>query len=179
VRTPTCGCGGAEDRTRSERSKRHSKDGFDCRMQGNVISHYLLTQLLMPALKVGAHLSGKSRIVNCTSGGLEMLRTKIDEDAFEQAVVFDGDKKPYSMHNVRLNQSKKAMVALTLGLRVCFPCVHCFASNPSLLHCSCPATMPTDANFPKAVQCMMRCATFHSVSCTRMRVLGGHVTCLN
>lgn len=108
----------AEDRPRNEGSKRYSKDGFDCQIQGNLLSHYLLTQLLMPALTAGSETSGTGRIVNCTSGGLKMLRADINRELFEQMVVQDGDKRPYSLHDLRLKQSKKAAIVLTLGLRV-------------------------------------------------------------
>lgn len=97
----------------------HSKDGFDCQVQGNLLSHYLLTQLLMPALTAGAETAGVGRIVNCTSGGLRMLRADIQRDAFEQVVVEDGDRRPYVTHDLRLKQSKKALIVFTLGLRVC------------------------------------------------------------
>jgi NAD(P)-dependent dehydrogenase (short-subunit alcohol dehydrogenase family) len=107
----------AEDRPRSERSKKWSRDGFDAQMQGNLLSPYLLTQLLMPALTAAAETAGTARIVNCTGGGLPMLRSELHRDAFEQVVVEDGDTSLYSCHRLRQSQSKKGRVVFTLGLR--------------------------------------------------------------
>lgn len=58
-----------------------------------------------------------------------MLRSDIDNDAFEQVVVLEGNQGQYRLHDMRLKQSQKAVAVFTLGLRVwlyfccCWRCV--------------------------------------------------------
>eukprot|EP00892_Ulva_mutabilis_P011258 jgi/Ulvmu1/8504/UM044_0038.1 len=75
----------AEDRPRSETSKQYSVDGYDVQVQANVVSHFLLTRLLMPALQIAASSRGTARIINCTSGGRDALVADVPPDAFARA----------------------------------------------------------------------------------------------
>eukprot|EP00929_Paragymnodinium_shiwhaense_P077293 TRINITY_DN39802_c0_g1_i1.p1 TRINITY_DN39802_c0_g1~~TRINITY_DN39802_c0_g1_i1.p1 ORF type:complete len:373 (-),score=47.71 TRINITY_DN39802_c0_g1_i1:70-1188(-) len=43
-------------------------DGYDVQMQSNHLSHFLLTQLLMPSLEAGAAARGEARVVQHSSG---------------------------------------------------------------------------------------------------------------
>ena len=75
-------CMHAEDRPRTETSKQLSADGYDVQLQANVISHFLLTRLLMPALQIAAGSRGTARIINCTSGGRDALCADVPAEAF-------------------------------------------------------------------------------------------------
>ena len=42
-------------------------DGYDCQMQTNHLSHFLLTSLLFPSLERKAQVAGEARVVNQSS----------------------------------------------------------------------------------------------------------------
>ena len=86
-----------------------------------------------------------------------MLRTEIHRDAFEQIVVEEGDKRPYTAQDLRLRQSKKATIVFTLGLRVSC-CMSTIApSKHAKMFCSSRGVAPATALF--------RLLEYRSVAC--------------
>ena len=57
-----------------------TNDGYDCQMQTNHLSHFLLTKLLLPLLEKKAETAGEARVVNHSSGAAWYPSTRLSED---------------------------------------------------------------------------------------------------
>jgi NAD(P)-dependent dehydrogenase (short-subunit alcohol dehydrogenase family) len=90
-------------------------DGHDVQMQTNHLSHFLLTQLLMPALEVAAAGTGEARVVHHSSGarqgqGAEPLDARYFQRSEPGTLGGDGLDKAFSRyHQTKLANSVYAM----------------------------------------------------------------------
>jgi NAD(P)-dependent dehydrogenase (short-subunit alcohol dehydrogenase family) len=98
-------------------------DGFETQFGTNHLGHFVLTNLLVPAL-VGA---GSARVVNLTSAGHGMGNVDFDDPNFE--------RRPYDGW-VAYGQSKTANIlcALALDRRLCDHGVRAYAVHPGGIH---------------------------------------------
>lgn len=89
-----------------------SKDGYDITISTNVLSHFLLTRELMPALQLGASLRGEARIVSMSSGS-GFGPPAFDERFYQRAGGhLGGQRASYE----RYHQSKLANLLFTVSL---------------------------------------------------------------
>jgi NAD(P)-dependent dehydrogenase (short-subunit alcohol dehydrogenase family) len=98
-------------------------DGLEMQFGTNHIGHFLLTNLLMPALLKGAKTSGGGRIVNLSSRGHHRDYVHFDDPNFKNR---DYDKW------ASYGQAKTANVLFSIGLekRVTDKGVHAYAVHP-------------------------------------------------
>lgn len=100
-----------------------TSDGLEMQFGTNHIGHFLLTNLLMPAILKGAESSGGGRIVNLSSRGHHFDRVHFDDLNFETR---DYDKwQSYG-------QAKTANILFSVGLeaRLADKSVHAYAVHP-------------------------------------------------
>jgi len=100
----------------------HTADGFEMQIGTNHFGHFLMTNLLMPALRRGA----PSRIVSVSSRGHHISPVVFDDLHFE--------RRPY--HNwLSYGQSKTANVLFAVGLEKRFAAdgVHALALHPGAI----------------------------------------------
>ena len=104
---------------RDQRGREASADGYELRFAVNYLSHFLLTELLLPALRAGA----PSRLVNVSSAG----QAPISFDDLMLTRAYDGARA--------YMQSKLAQVLFTFELagRVRDSGVSVFAVHPATL----------------------------------------------
>jgi NAD(P)-dependent dehydrogenase (short-subunit alcohol dehydrogenase family) len=94
------GIGGGPD----PQKRQLSRDGFELRFAVNYLAPYLLTRLLLPLLRRGAHSNGTSRIVNVAS-------------SCQNALDFDNPMLERDYDGMRAYcQSKLALVMFTFDL---------------------------------------------------------------
>ncbi|KAK3178713.1 hypothetical protein OEA41_000850 [Lepraria neglecta] len=65
------------------------KQGIEMQMSANHVGHFLLTNLLMPALLAGANGPYGARIVNITSAGYQISPVRFDDSAFSGGKAYD------------------------------------------------------------------------------------------
>lgn len=100
-----------------------TKDGFELVFQTNHLSHFLLTQLLLPSL-----LERKGRIINVSSRGAERYHKPIN---FQFDFHFDGKGK---FEQVELySRSKLCNVLFTHELVKRYPELICYSVHPGVV----------------------------------------------
>ena len=65
------------------------KQGIEMQLSANHVGHFLLTNLLMPALLAGANGPYGARIVNITSVGYQISPVRFDDSAFSGGKAYD------------------------------------------------------------------------------------------
>jgi NAD(P)-dependent dehydrogenase (short-subunit alcohol dehydrogenase family) len=97
-------------------------DGFELQFGTNHLGHFLLTNLLVPALLAGA----PSRVVNLTSSGHHMGAPDLDDPNYE--------RREYEKWNA-YGQSKSANILFTIELerRLGRHGVHAYAVHPGMI----------------------------------------------
>lgn len=84
------------------------KQGLEMQMSANHVGHFLLTNLLMPALLAGAQGPYGARIVNLTSAGYQISPVRFDDPAFSNGKAYD----PWTAYG----QAKTAQILFTHGV---------------------------------------------------------------
>jgi NAD(P)-dependent dehydrogenase (short-subunit alcohol dehydrogenase family) len=100
----------------------HTADGFELQLGTNHLGHFLLTTLLLPALRRGA----PSRIVSVSSRGHHLSPVVFDDLHFE--------RRPYDKW-LSYGQSKTANVLFAVGLERRFAAdgIHAYALHPGAI----------------------------------------------
>ncbi len=101
----------------------HTQDGFELQFGTNHLGHFLLTNLLVPALLAGA----PSRVVNLSSGGHRSSDVLWDDPNFERT--------PYDKM-VSYGQSKTSNILFSVEFdrRFAERGVHAYAVHPGVIH---------------------------------------------
>ena len=84
------------------------KQGNEMQMSANHVGHFLLTNLLMPALLAGAQAPYGARIVNLTSAGYQISPVRFDDPAFSGGEEYN----PWTAYG----QAKTAQILFTYGI---------------------------------------------------------------
>lgn len=100
----------------------HTRDGFEMQFGTNHLGHFLLTGLLLPALRKGA----PARIVSVSSRGHHMAPVTLDDPNFE--------RRPYDKWQ-SYGQSKTANILFAVGLdrRLSSQGIRAFALHPGAI----------------------------------------------
>ncbi|KAI4118630.1 MAG: hypothetical protein LQ345_001359 [Seirophora villosa] len=64
-------------------------DGIEIQMSANHVGHFLLTNLLVPALLAGSRAPSGARIVNITSGAYQISPVRFNDPAFSGGKAYD------------------------------------------------------------------------------------------
>ena len=122
-----------------------AEDGFETCAQTNHHSHFLLTQLLLPALEAAAQQHGQARVVNHSS----LARRAVWHSRPLEARFFERNgnwgANGFLPSTVRYQQTKLANYLFTLALQVCISklsgCCRCWClSSIRHLHNPPPST---------------------------------------
>ncbi len=84
------------------------KQGLEMQMSANHVGHFLLTNLLMPAILAGAKGPYGARIVNLTSAGYQISPVRFDDPSFSHGKAYD----PWTGYG----QAKTAQILFTHGV---------------------------------------------------------------
>ncbi|KAH6848030.1 hypothetical protein B0I37DRAFT_376482 [Chaetomium sp. MPI-CAGE-AT-0009] len=84
------------------------KQGIEMQFSVNHVGHFLLTNLLTPALLAGAEGPHGARVVNLTSAGYQISPVRYDDPAFSDGKAYD----PWSGYG----QAKTAQILFAYGL---------------------------------------------------------------
>ncbi|KAL8947331.1 MAG: hypothetical protein Q9222_006375 [Ikaeria aurantiellina] len=84
------------------------KQGLEMQLSANHVGHFLLTNLLMPALLAGAQGPYGARVVNLTSAGYQISPVRFDDPAFSAGKAYD----PWTAYG----QAKTAQMLFTHGV---------------------------------------------------------------
>ncbi|TGJ78770.1 hypothetical protein E0Z10_g9995 [Xylaria hypoxylon] len=84
------------------------KQGIEMQMSANHVGHFLLTNLLMPALLAGAKGPYGARIVNLSSAGYQISPVRFDDSAFSDGKTYD----PWTSYG----QAKTAQILFAHGI---------------------------------------------------------------
>ncbi|KAI0190346.1 hypothetical protein F4808DRAFT_402592 [Astrocystis sublimbata] len=95
------------------------KQGIEMQMSANHVGHFLLTNLLMPALLAGARGPHGARVVNLSSAGYQISPVRFDDSAFSNGEAYDpwtgyGQAKTAQIlfaHGITNRLGKKGVVA--------------------------------------------------------------------
>ncbi|KAI4098903.1 MAG: hypothetical protein LQ339_006209 [Xanthoria mediterranea] len=90
--------------------KEYTQDdqGIEMQMSANHVGHFLLTNLLVPALLAGAQAPSGARIVNVTSGAYQISPVRFDDAAFSGGRAYD----PWTAYG----QAKTAQILFAHGI---------------------------------------------------------------
>ncbi|KAH9895325.1 hypothetical protein F4778DRAFT_772245 [Xylariomycetidae sp. FL2044] len=84
------------------------RQGIEMQMSVNHVGHFLLTNLLMPALLDGAAEGSGARVINLTSAGYQISPVRFDDSAFSGGETYD----PWTGYG----QAKTAQILFAYGL---------------------------------------------------------------
>ena len=84
------------------------KQGIEMQLSANHVGHFLLTNLLMPALLAGAKGPNGARVVNLTSVGYQISPVRFDDSSFSGGKAYD----PWTGYG----QAKTAQILFTQGI---------------------------------------------------------------
>ena len=84
------------------------RQGIELQMSANHVGHFLLTNLLMPALLAGAKGACGSRIINLSSAGYQISPVRFDDHAFSSGKAYD--------HWSGYGQAKTAQILFAQGV---------------------------------------------------------------
>lgn len=84
------------------------EQGLEMQMSANHVGHFLLTNLLMPALLAGAKGPYGARIVNLSSAGYQISPVRFEDPAFADGKAYD----PWTAYG----QAKTAQILFTHGV---------------------------------------------------------------
>lgn len=103
-----------------------TKDGFDVQMQTNQLSHFLLTSIVWPSIKLAAEKRGEARVVTHSSSARDTPSSDLKEEFFQKSKpgTLGGDKSSMFMEMTgfswgpwqRYHQSKLANSCFTMEM---------------------------------------------------------------